>query len=92
VANGNEELSLLGHVGSVLSVAGTADGRTLASGGSSGEVKFWDLRTGQELAGLRRHGGPVQFLEFANSGSLLLTAGAGPGGQGELGRWVTVNE
>jgi WD40 repeat protein len=51
------------------------DGRTLASGGATGEVKLWDLRTGQELLGLRRHSGPVGVVEFAPNGQSLVTAG-----------------
>jgi WD40 repeat protein len=74
---GREELALLGHVGRVTGLGASPDGRTLVSGGATGEVKFWDLRTGTELLGLRRHSTPITVVEFAASGKLLVTAGDG---------------
>lgn len=82
-----EDLSLRGHGGRITMLATSADGRVLVSGSGTGEVKFWDLRTGQELIGLKRHLGPVTAAGFAGSGRWLLTAGAGPGGRGELAFW-----
>ena len=45
-------------------------------------AEFWDLRTGQELFGLRRHATPVTVIEFAAGGKLLVTAG-----EGQLAVW-----
>jgi hypothetical protein len=75
--NGKEEITLYGHIGRVTALSSSPDGRTLVSGGATGEVKFWDLRTGQELFGLRRHSTAVTVIEFAGSGRLLVTAGEG---------------
>jgi WD40 repeat protein len=80
--NGREELSLFGHVGRVTGLGVSPDGRTLVSGSATGEVKFWDVRTGQELLGLRRHSTPVTVIEFAPGGRVLVT-----GGEGQLAVW-----
>ena len=79
---GKEEAALFGHVGRVTGLGVSPDGRTLVSGGATGEVKFWNLRTGQELLGLRRHSTPVTVLEFAPDGKVLVT-----GGDGQLAVW-----
>ena len=73
---GKEDLTLFGHVGRITARSASPDGRTLVSGGATGEVKFWDLRTGQELLGLRRHSVPVTVIAFSGDGKLLITAGA----------------
>jgi len=75
--NGGDPLVLHGHVGRVTGIGCSADGRTLVTGGATGEVKFWDLRTGQELLGLRRHSTAVTVIEFSASGKVLVTAGDG---------------
>ena len=68
---------LYGHVGRVTGLNASPDGRTLVSGGAIGEVKFWDVRTGQELLGVRRHSVAVTVVEFAAGGKVLVTAGDG---------------
>jgi eukaryotic-like serine/threonine-protein kinase len=88
-ANGKEELTLLGHVGRITTLAVAPDLRTLMSGSADGEVKLWDLRTGQELIGLRRHAGPVLAAEFSGDGRLLITGSAAPHNRGELAFWDT---
>jgi serine/threonine protein kinase/WD40 repeat protein len=75
--NGKEELTMFGHVGRVTGLGASPDGRTLVSGGATGEVKFWDARTGVELLGLRRHSTPVTIIEFGGDGKVLITAGEG---------------
>ncbi|MCS6865349.1 MAG: WD40 repeat domain-containing serine/threonine-protein kinase [Gemmataceae bacterium] len=76
-ADGREETALYGHVGRVTCVATCPDGRTLVSGGSTGEVKFWDMRTGMELLSLPRHSQPVTLMEFSADGQVLITGGSG---------------
>jgi serine/threonine protein kinase/WD40 repeat protein len=73
--SGKEDQTLFGHVGRVTGLGVSPSGRTLVSGGATGEVKFWDLRTGQELMGLRRHAAPVTTVAFSANGKVLLTAG-----------------
>ena len=86
-AAGKEEATLFGHVGRITGLGISPDGRTLVSGGATGEVKFWDMRTGQELLGLRRHSTPVTVVEFAANGKVLVT-----GGDGQLAVWDARSE
>ncbi|MBY0457193.1 MAG: hypothetical protein K2V38_07640, partial [Gemmataceae bacterium] len=79
---GREELTLFGHVGRVTGLGVSPDGRTLVSGGATGEVRFWDVRTGQELCVWRRHAVPVTVIEFAAGGKFLVT-----GGDGQIATW-----
>lgn len=79
---GHEDLTLYGHVGRVTGLGVLPDGRTLVSGGATGEVKFWDLRTGVELFSLRRHSTAVTVIEFASHARVLVT-----GGDGQFALW-----
>lgn len=58
------------------------DGARLASGGSEGEVKLWDLTSRREIA-TRQHRGSVDALAFSANGRLL----ASGGGDGEIRVW-----
>ena len=87
-----EERALFGHVGRITALAVSPDQRTLMSGGAAGEVKLWDLRTGQEIVSLNRHGGAVLAAEFSAEGRNLITVGAGTGGRGDLAFWDSVKE
>lgn len=80
--SGREELTLFGHVGRVTGLGVSPDGRTLVSGCSTGEVRFWDLKAGVELFGLRRHSVAVTVIEFAADGKYMVT-----GGDGQVAVW-----
>jgi WD40 repeat protein len=47
-----ERVELVGHTGTVSSLAFSVDGRLLLSGGSDGTLRVWDLQKGKELAAL----------------------------------------
>jgi WD40 repeat protein len=79
---GREELTMFGHVGRVTGLGVSPNGRTLVSGGLTGEVRMWDARTGMELIGLRRHSSAVTLVEFSADGRVLVTAG-----DGQLATW-----
>jgi WD40 repeat protein len=72
LATGRSEL-LSGDTGSVLSVAWSPDGQTLAAGTFEGFIKLWNTRTRRELAALRGHTSMVTALEFSRDGRHLVS-------------------
>jgi WD40 repeat protein len=67
---------LRGHVQGVRSLAYSADGISLASGGDDNTVRLWDPVTGQELLTLRDHQERVVSVAFAPDARTLASAGA----------------
>lgn len=67
-----------GHVGAVVSVAISPDGRLLVSGGADGTARVWDLATRKELWPLLGHKYDVRTVAFSADSKWILT-GAGAG-------------
>ncbi len=80
-ASGAELLTLPGHQESVTALVFSLDGKRLASAGGlrrpgiaesdGGELKVWDLGTGQELLSLREHASAIQALQISADGGHL---------------------
>lgn len=87
---GQELTTLVGHTGQITALAISPDNRVFASGSSTGEVKFWHVKTGLELATFPRHSGPVTVLEFAGDGRTLFSAAVKREGGGEYVLWETM--
>ncbi|MFN0069498.1 MAG: protein kinase domain-containing protein, partial [Limisphaerales bacterium] len=63
------------NAGSMVSVAWSPDGQTLAGGTFEGLVKLWNRRTLREVGTLRAHGSMVIALGFSPDGRHLVSAG-----------------
>ena len=66
---------LTGHTDSVLTVAFSPNGNTLASGGSDGTVRRWFVRSGTLIETIEGHEGSVRSVRFSPDGSTLASAG-----------------
>ncbi|MEH1947537.1 MAG: serine/threonine-protein kinase [Nostoc sp.] len=66
--------TLQGHENSVLSVAITPDGKTIASSGDDGTIKLWNLATGKLIASLNGHFRQVNVVVISPDGKLLVSA------------------
>ena len=59
------------HAWSVLSIAYSTDGKTLASGGNADNINLWDANTGELLRTLKGHDDDVESVAFAPDGNTL---------------------
>jgi WD40 repeat protein len=85
--SGQETLTLKGHTGIVRSVSFSPDGRRIVSGGggvgffgprSSGELKVWNVQSGQEILTLKGHTDGVSSVAFSPDGRRIVS-GSGDG-------------
>jgi WD40 repeat protein len=60
------------------------ESKTLASGGSEGRIRLWNLPEGRELGGWTAHNGSLQGLHFLDHDREILSAGY----DGVLARWT----
>jgi WD40 repeat protein len=68
---------MIGHDKSVLAVAVSPDGRTVASAGNDGVVGLWNLATGTPTGvPLPGHSGIVRSLAFSADGRIVVSAGS----------------
>src|SRR5438552_2511660 len=66
--------TLKGHQGSILSVAYSPDGATLASVSSDRTARLWDAHTGQLKRILQGHTGGLERGVFSPNGEVLATS------------------
>ncbi len=65
------------HRGGVLTVALSADGQTLASGGDDRMIRLWEVSAGRSLAEWEAHDANVTALAFRPNGTLVSGAADG---------------
>jgi WD40 repeat protein/tRNA A-37 threonylcarbamoyl transferase component Bud32 len=75
VATGQLICRLDGHAGHVSGIAGSADGRVVATASWDQMARIWDARTGRELRRYRGHTGIILAVTFDPVGNLV-TVGA----------------
>jgi RNA polymerase sigma factor (sigma-70 family) len=89
-AGWQERATLKGHEKSVMSVAFSPDGKTLATASLDGVVRLWDVATGKERAAIEaQSGGQAHGVAFSPDGKHLAAGGGKRGESGLFSLWDT---
>ena len=78
VSTGHHKQTFTETKGDVYSVSFSPDGKTLASGSSSGDLRLWDIETGEERQTLDEWGS-VRSVSFSPDGQMLVSTSVGDG-------------
>jgi WD40 repeat protein len=73
-ATGHDLAGTVPALPGVTSVVFSPDGHALATGDNRGQLRIWDLTTGQERAATRAHNDRVSCLDFSSDGRKLVSA------------------
>jgi WD40 repeat protein len=69
--NYDQYVTLIGHTGSVTSLAFTPDGKILASGSYDKTIKLWDVMTEKEIRTLPGHSASVMSVSISKDGKIV---------------------
>ncbi|MFN2198416.1 MAG: helix-turn-helix domain-containing protein [Anaerolineales bacterium] len=74
LASGQQQLTLAGGTSTVISVAGSSDGKHIASGAWDGSLRVWDAAPGRELMTIPGHAGIVWNVAYSPDGEQIASA------------------
>jgi WD40 repeat protein/serine/threonine protein kinase len=75
-----------GHIGRILAIAATPDGRRLVTAGEDGSVRVWDSASGRELFTLKGHSQNVRSVAVTPDGRIVAA-----GENGTIRIWDAAN-
>lgn len=75
VPQGTDKLRFPNHRDTVVDFSLSADGESLATAGSAGDCRVWNVSTGETTAQFSGHEGQVHSVAFASRGNQVLSSG-----------------